>query len=480
MIRELIGHTAAYTIANLLSRGTVLVWLVVLPRFMPAADYGALGLIITAAALVNVLVPLEVGQGMARYYPSATAAERREWAATAWTFTLAALLIAAFMALIFSPWLNELLLGDPTYLRAFRIALVYFGLNTSFLFVQNLFRWAFLPRGYMLVTALFALVTLALSVGLAAALPSALVGVLAGLVAGAAAGTALGLLRLRGLLRLGIDGSKLKRMLRFSLPLVPASLALFASTYASRFILKDLLTLTDVGLFTWASQLAGIPALLLLGVQGAVTPLVMKHHSDPQTPGVLARSFETVFAGALWLCVALGLFTPELVQLLGYLSYARAAPLVILLAPALLLLQLYVFAPGFAVAERTGLQLLVSLLGAAAAIIFNYLLVGAAGLEGAAIATFASSAVFIGSWFILSQRLYPLPVKWLRLGLFTIAAALCAGAGMGVTTDSMPRSIVLNIMLLAILGACAGLLGFVRVRRLRTLFAAPPATQPAA
>jgi len=132
------------------------------------------------------------------------------------------------------------------------------------------------------------------------------------------------------------------------------------------------------------------------------------------------------------------------------------------------------------VAERTGLQLLVSLLGAAAAIIFNYLLVGAAGLEGAAIATFASSAVFIGSWFILSQRLYPLPVKWLRLGLFTIAAALCAGAGMGVTTDSMPRSIVLNIMLLAILGACAGLLGFVRVRRLRTLFAAPPATQPAA
>jgi O-antigen/teichoic acid export membrane protein len=206
----------------------------------------------------------------------------------------------------------------------------------------------------------------------------------------------------------------------------------------------------------------------------------MKHHSDPQTPGVLATSFETIFAGALWLCVALGLFTPELVQLLGYLSYARAAPLVILLAPALLLLQLYVFAPGFAVAERTGLQLLVSVLGAAAAVIFNYLLVGAAGLEGAAIATLASSAVFIGSWFILSHRLYPLPVKWLRLCLFTIAAAVCGAVGMGLTAPGMPRSIILNIALLAILGACAGILGFLRLRRLRTLFAAPPATQPAA
>jgi O-antigen/teichoic acid export membrane protein len=467
MIRQLVGHTAAYTFANLLSRGTVLVWLIVLPGFMSAADYGALGLIMTTAALVN-LVPLEVSQGMARYFPGAPDGEKRGWAATAWTFTLLTLSVAGLIALAASPWLNRRLLGEGSHLPVFRIALLYFALNTSFLFVQNLFRWAFRPRDYTIVTAVFALVTLTLSVGLAAVLPNSLAGVLIGLVTGAAVGVALGLLRLRGILGLRIEPSKLQRMLRFSLPLVPASVALFLSTYASRFILNDLLTLTDVGLFTWASQLAGIPALMLLGVQGAVTPLVMKHHAEPGTPVVLARSFETILAGALWLCVAMGLLTPELIRLLGYSAYEGAAPLVAILGPALLLLQVYVFAPGFAVAERTEWQLFVSILGAAAAVVFNYLFVNAMGLMGAAIATLASSAIFIGSWFILSNRLYPVPVRWLRLALFAVAAALCdliaprLGGG-------LVEAIGIKAFLLAILAACAAVLGFVHLGQFKTL-----------
>jgi O-antigen/teichoic acid export membrane protein len=469
MIRQLVGHSAAYTFANLLSRGTVLVWLIVLPRFMPAADYGALGLIITVAALVNVLVPLEVSQGMARYYPAASAGERRSWAGSAWTFTLIGLACTAAIALLLSPWLNRRLLGDSHFLPEFRLALLYFVLNTSFTFVQNLFRWAFRPVDYTLVTGTYALVTLGLSVGLAAAMPNALAGVLSGLAAGSAAGIALGLWLLRDSLQLRIEPKKLKRMLLFSLPLVPASVAIFLSTYTGRFILNDLLTLRDVGLFTWASQIAGIPVLLLLGVQGAVTPLVMKHHQEPETPAVLARSFETIFAAALWLCVALGLFTPELIRLLGYAAYAGAGPLVIILAPALLLLQLYVFAPGFALAERTGLQLLVSILGAVAAVIFNYAFVSAIGLSGAALATLGSSAVFMGSWFAMSQRLYPVPARWLALAVLSGASAACALVGMHMGAGGLIEAMALKAVLLGVLGAIAASLGFFHMGRLRAI-----------
>ena len=87
MIRELVGHSATYTLANLISRGTVLVWLIVLPRFMSSADYGALGLILTTAALFN-LVPLEIGQALGRYYHAADGDEKGNWASTAWIFTL--------------------------------------------------------------------------------------------------------------------------------------------------------------------------------------------------------------------------------------------------------------------------------------------------------------------------------------------------------------------------------------------------------
>ena len=266
MIRQLVGHSAAYTFANLASRGTIFVWLLVLPRFMSAADYGALGLIMTVVAIGAVVVPLEVSQGLARYYPTALENERRGWSKSAWTFTLLAVGLTCVASLVFAPALSRLLLGDH-YVSEFRFAAAYFALNTCFIFLQHQFRWAFRPRNYTLVTLTFAVASLLLSIGLAATLSNPLEGVLIGLLSGAAIGVAFAMISLRDVIGLGVDASKLSRMLRFSLPLMPAGIALLLSTYASRFILKDLLTLADVGLFTWASQLANIAPLLLLGVQ---------------------------------------------------------------------------------------------------------------------------------------------------------------------------------------------------------------------
>jgi O-antigen/teichoic acid export membrane protein len=476
MIRRLVGHTAAYTFANLVSRGTAVVWLIVLPSFLSVADYGALGLIVTTAALVNLLVPLEITQALARYYPTAEPHDKPAYVATAWTFTLLMLAVAAGVALAESGPLCRLLLGDLTYLTAFRTAVGLFVLNTIFYFIQSQFRWDFRSRDYTVVTLLFAVFTLVLSIGFAATFADPLTGVLAGQVVGLAVGVAAGTVGLRATLGFGIEAAKLRTMLRFSLPLVPASLAIFLSTYASRFILQDLLELSDVGLFTWASQIASLPALLLLGVQAALTPLVMKHHAEPDTRMVIARAFEAVIAVELCLCLGAGLFTPDLIRLLGYGAYAGAGPLVMVLAPALLLLQLYVFAPGFAVCERTELQLMVSVLGAVAAVSFNYLLVGAFGLIGAAFATLGSSAVFIGAWFIASHRLYPTPVRWVRLALFALAAIAVAAASMMVSGHGL-AGLAIKLGLVALLAAVALVLGLLKINAILGLLMpgrAPP------
>lgn len=471
MIREFVGHSAAYTFANLLSRGTVLVWLIVLPHFLSAADYGVLGLVTTIAAIVNVVVPLEISQALARYYPAAVKAERRAWADSAWTFTLLALVIVAALAFVLSEQLNRLLFGSPRYLSVFRLAIAYCALNTAFTFTQNQFRWAFLPRAYTLVTAVFALITLMLSVGLAAASPYGVDGVLIGLVIGAAVGVIVGVATLPDMLGLGIDRVRLFRMLRFSLPLVPASIAILLSTYASRFILNGMLTLREVGLYTWASQLASIPALLLLGVQGAITPLVMKHHAAPGTPVTIARIFETVVAVELCLCLAAGLLTPDLIRLLGYSAYAGAGALVMILAPAYLMLQLYVFSPGFALAERTSLQLLVSSIAAVCTIVFNYLLIAQAGLIGAALATLGSSIVFVGLWFTLSIPLYRIPVRWGRVALFLLLFPLCAEVSRILPSLGVVETLTVKLLLLVVQIGGAVVLGLAHAGQLRLLVA---------
>ncbi len=463
MIRQLLGHTAAYTFANLASRGTVLVWLLVLPSFISSSEYGALGLILTAAALVNVAVPLEISQALARYYPPAAPADQREYLRTAWTFTLAMLAIASFAAFAFAPQACNLLLGSLAYLHVFRVAILFFALNALFYFLQCQFRWQFEARKFVVATVMSAIVTLGGSIGLAALLPDSLLGVLLGQAAGAGVGVAAGIYGLRKGLTLGIDRAKLRQLLRLSLPIVPASLSIFLSIYSSRLILRDLLDLRDVGVFSWASQLASIPALLLLGLQGALTPLVMKHHGEDSTRIVLARTFEAIIAIGLVACLGVGGFTPELIGILGYSEFGRAGDLALILAPGYLFLQVYVFAPGFSIRERTELQLLVSILGAVSAVGFNYLFIDLLGVRGAAVATLLSSAVFIGSWFAVSQWLYPIPVRWLQLFAFIGVAAL-GGAALSAIGTGTAIAILAKLFVLAFVTAAILLCGLVRLR----------------
>jgi len=430
MIRDFIRHSAAYTVANLFSRGTVIVWLLVLPAFLSVADYGTLGVLTTFAALFNVIVPLEVTQALARYTPGANQEERRGLASSAWKFTLAMLFVTAALAFALAGPFTRLFLGSESNVSVVQLALVWLVFNCAFYFVQAQQRWEFRSRDFVISSIIFSIVTLVSSLGLAAIMDRPLAGVVIGQALGAAVGFGFGYLRMRGSLDGHFSGAILRKLLRFSLPLVPASLAILASTYANRLILVQMLGLEDVGLFTWATQLAAIPSITVVGIQAALTPLVMKNLHDPATPARLARLFETVIAIELCICVALVLGTPYLIAFLGYDQFESAPQLVAVAAPGLLFLQLYVFFPGFAVAGRTDLQLAVSLISGASVLV-NFPLIAWLGVPGAALGTLITGSVFLLLWYATSNRFYPVPLRYLKIMAFCAATALglyCAEA----------------------------------------------------
>ncbi len=464
MSRSLAVQTAAYSVATLLSRGIAVVFLIVLPAFVSVEDYGVLGLTATVIALASVIIPLEVSQGLVRFYPGAEASAKPPLVNSAWSFTLVMIVAVAIIALWFAAPLNAALFGKAHFLPAFRTMVVLAAATILFTFVQNQFRWDFRTADFVVVSLLFTVVTLALSLLFARLFADPLVGVLTGQLTGTLIALALGAYRQRAILTPRISRLALRRMLRFSLPLVPASLALFVSTYASRLILQAMASLGEVGIFTWASQLASIPALLLLGFQSSVTPYVMKHYRDPGCPALLARMLEALVAIELCLCVGLGLVAPSLIAVSGYTQFTAAGPLVVILAPAAVMLQLYVFAPGFAIGERTKVQLGVSLASAMVGIAANFLLISHFGTVGAAWAFFLCSATFLGAWLTLSQRLYRLPLRKGRLLVMIVAAA-----GLAIVGGRIEGWLIIKLALVALLALLALALRLLDLRWLTVL-----------
>ena len=73
MMDQALRQSAAYGMATILSRATLLISLLVLPYLLTPRDYGALSMLVTVTALIVIIVPLEISQGLARHYAPAPA-----------------------------------------------------------------------------------------------------------------------------------------------------------------------------------------------------------------------------------------------------------------------------------------------------------------------------------------------------------------------------------------------------------------------
>jgi O-antigen/teichoic acid export membrane protein len=420
VIERLLRDGAVYALAAMVSRGVSFLLVPIYTRVLAPAQYGALELILTAGLLVTLVVALEVGQGMAREWAEQTdAAQRRALASTALTFTLLAHAAFLALALAASAPLTQALLGSPAFTAEVRAGLVFIAINAVFLQLQNQFRWDLRVRSYAAVSVLYGVLTLALGAALGHAY--GLQGVLWGQALAAALSCAGGLVLLRGQVGLRLDARHLRRMLRFSLPLVPSGVAIFASFYVNRLILSAFASLPEVGVLGVGQRVAGVGTLLIVGLQGALTPLVYRHHHEPGVPAQLARIFEGFVAAALLTCMVLSVFARELIGWLAAPGFGGAASLLPWLAPAALLSQMYIFAPGIAIARKTSWQLMLTSLSAVLAVGLSLLLIPSWGASGAAVASFAAAALFLACWVAASQRVYPLPLQWSKLGL-TVAA----------------------------------------------------------
>lgn len=429
----------------------LMIALLVVARLMTPSDYGALVMITTMGILVNVTVAFEISQGLARYYAGASVADKKIYASTAWWFTLFMFVFFVTASEFAVRYLCQVILGDDRYLNALRYALITMSLNGIFYFIQCQFRWEFRSWDYAIVSVIYAVSSLGASIGLGLIVDPAIDGVVLGQLLGASVAISVGGWRLRASITRVFDISKLKEMLQFSIPLVPASVSLFVGLYASRIILNSVASLEQVALYGIASQIGGIAVLAIVGMQAALTPLIMARHSEPETPAKLARLFEGFTALAICVCLGLGLFAQELIYFLTTPTYAAAAPIVLVMAPAAIIIQMYIFAPGLGIAKKTIWQLWISVISAVVGVLANIWLIGLWGIYGAAFATLLSVVSFLVIWFVISQRLYPVPIRWGLVAVGITGAAVAGTFSWFIVERNLPISILTKLaMILAV------------------------------
>ncbi len=443
MVRKFFKDSAIYGLAIILSKGLTVLMLPIYTAYLSKTQVGVLDLLLGVMAVLSMLIGLDMSNALAREYGEPGELERkRRYSSTAFWFSAAAFILAAVILLPAAAQIAVSLTGDQRASSAVRAAVVSLALGGIYLVASQQLRWMILPAKFGIVSVCFTLVSLLTTLLLVAKFNLGEVGVLYGTATGSAVGLLLSLWFCRGEFKFLFDGACLRKMLAFCVPIVPSSLAVVVTMYVSRFVLENNLGLDAVGVFGVASRVGSLAGLVMLGFGSALTPLIYAGQHDPGTPGQLARIFRIFVAVAALGLAGLTLFAPEIVALLTRSDYSAALPLLGWLAPAFLLSQMYIFAPGAWIHRRMWWVAAINIGTAVAAVGINVVLVPVLGLPGAALATVLAAGLNFGINMAVSQMLYPVPHQWRAVGTVVLI-----GMAAMVAAAFLPREISMNNLL---------------------------------
>jgi O-antigen/teichoic acid export membrane protein len=411
MIRRFLRDSVLYTFSAVLTRGISFVLLPLYTAVLSPDEFGTYDYINVIGSFILVTATLEVAQGIHRFVPEAREdlEERRSLASTALLFTCACYAALILLFGLFSGALASSVLGVQESGHLVTGATVMFASSALLILVQAQLRSELRVGEHIRSAIIVSVASAAFSAIGLLWLKAGVMGLIAGITLGNLTGFAYAFGRSRDVYRLRFSIGHLKTLLQFSAPLVPSSIGVISALLIDRIMIKNMMSLEDLGIFGIAARIAVLTSLLSMGVQQALTPLIYTKYKDEGTPREIARLFWMFCGLAVLAVLGIWAITPLLLTIMVPPTYYGAAPLVPIVSASVLVSTLYNFAPGLVLAKRTGIISLISIATAILSLVSNLLLIPHYGLMGSAVGTLLAALGGFILHIIVAHPHYPVP-----------------------------------------------------------------------
>jgi O-antigen/teichoic acid export membrane protein len=238
-------------------------------------------------------------------------------------------------------------------------------------------------------------------------------------------------------------------MLRYAIPLIPASIAFWIVNLSSRYFIQAYSTTSEVGVYQLGANIAMIMAIITTAFQQAWGPFGLSIYKQPEAQIVYAN----VFLIYVWLTVSLGtalaIFAPEIIYVFATSDYIGASTIVGILAFGYVFIGLnYIANTGPAIVKDMRPFGRAAIIAAVINISLNLLLVPILGKTGSAISTLISLAFISIFVFYKSQHLYPIPYRFnAAISLFALGFFLVSFASL-IQIPNIWLSLLMKIIML--------------------------------
>ncbi len=430
-LKRLINALAAYQVADVVSKFIAVLLLPVYTRYITPSGYGVVELLANGVIFVSILVRFGIIEAFLRFYfIDEDSARRDALARRAVRFLLITSTVTALVLAAAAAPLSRVILGH-TDVTTFRIAVLGLWAFTNLELAYGLLRVDERIRTFAVASVINVALTVTASLVLVVGLHKGARGLLLGNY-GASTVVLLGLWwSMRQRLRPRPHaGERLRSLLRFGLPTMPAEISVYALSIVDRYYVYHARSPASAGLYSIAVKLAGGVAFIVRAFQYAWPPLAYSVTDDREASQLygLVTTYYVLVSG--WAVAGLALLGRWIVRLLTAPSYYHAYTALTWVALGWAMYGLWVvFLVIAGRAKVTTRNLPASLAGLAANVVLILVLVPALGIAGAGLALCGAYVVMLGVMHLLTRNAFTVDFEWRRLIQITVVMGGFAAAG---------------------------------------------------
>ncbi|MDX6592731.1 MAG: hypothetical protein QOJ13_1927 [Gaiellales bacterium] len=445
-LRSLVSQSLTYGLGGFTSR---IVGFFLVPVYVSYAGreaFGVVELVVSAITVTAIVLRLGITASMSRF--TLGDPDRDDWTPviqTIFTFVLLASSAAALVGVLLVDQIAGLLgvSRDVTL-----VALVGLWVTMNYDVIARIYRIERRARSFVAFTLVNVAITVVLTLILVVGYDKKAIGLMIGNFAGSVLVYSCLLVARRhsiGFRR--FDFGILREVLHYSLPLMPAGLALWGLNFADRAQIQGLSTTAELGSYAVAAKVALAVMVAVGAFQTAWPPFAHSIRGEETAKQTFRQVFTywSVLMG--WAVAALTLVSAPYIRLAFPDEVHNAIPVVpMLIAGSVLYGGFMIVNIGVTFSKKTRMTPVIAAVAAAVNIGLNFIFIPAWGIVGAGISTVIGYGLLLLLGWLNAQRSYPVPYDWNRVLRVAAVAVAYVALSLWVLPETGAVGITLRLL----------------------------------
>ena len=417
-MKEIVKNTSIYSFGRLASKAIGFLMIPLYTSFLTPADYGIFELLTMLVMILGIMIQGGISSAMFKFYNSCEdKSDKKEYISTIFIFVNVVCFVLCILSSLFSGYLSYALFADGKYGYHVILMLIsfFFSIVTTvpetYLMVQKK------SKQYAIMSLVLLFISLSLNIYFVAFAKLAVLGVLyASIIARILHAAYLMKITLPEI-GLKFDINKLKTVLTFSIPMIPAELGMFVFACSDRFFLSHMSNLSEVGIYSLGYKFAFMLSFLVIQPFMQVWEQEMYEISGKEgAETIFGRIYIYLVCAVMFSGLLMSVFIKEVIELVATSQFHSAWKVVPFIALAYVFrASYYYFRMAMFIKSKTLSLSKVTVIGALFSLLLNYILIPRYGAIGASIATLCSYFILSATTFVLSQKLVKMRIESVNL-----------------------------------------------------------------